>query len=568
MRARTEIEEGKKGKQSIIVTEIPYQVNKARLLEKIAELTREKVIEGITDLRDESDREGMRIVIELRRAEVPGVVLNNLYKHTALQSSFGIIMLAIVVGRPRVLTLLDVVEHFVEFRREVVRRRTEFELRKAEARAHILEGLKIALDHLDAAIKLIRGATSPREARSGLIAKFSLTQIQAQAILDMQLQRLTGLERQKIVDELAELLTAVERLRAILGRDALLNEIVVTELRDIQKRYADDRRTEIMEAVSDLKIEDLIAEEDMAITVSNTGYVKRTALTEYRNQRRGGKGRIGMRTRNEDFLRQLFVASTHAHILIFSDRGRVYWLKVHEIPDVGPAGRGKAIANLVKMEQGERIATLQAVRKWPTDDGERFVVMGTRRGVVKKTDLRAYGRPRVDGIIAMSVGADDEVIAAQITDGDGEIFIATRDGRAIRFPETHARPMGRTAQGVRGVLLRAPDEVVSMTVVKQGGTVLTVTERGYGKRTDLDEYRTQSRAGIGLVNIQTTARNGRVVGAVYIKQDDELLLITQKGKILRMETGGIRPIGRATQGVRLIEIEEEDRVVSLARIAE
>ena len=569
MRARTEIETAKKGnKQSIIVTEIPYQVNKARLLEKIADLTREKVIEGISDLRDESDRQGMRIVIELKRGEVPEVVLNNLYKHTQLQTSFGIIMLAIVGGRPRVLTLLEVVEHFVEFRREVVRRRTEFELRKAVARAHILEGLKIALDHLDAVIKLIRAATSPSEARGGLMTQFSLTQIQAQAILDMQLQRLTGLERQKIVVELTELLTMIERLRAILESDTLLNEIVVAELHDIQQRYGDDRRTEMLEAVGDLSIEDLIAEEDMVITVSNTGYVKRTAITEYRNQRRGGKGRIGMRTRDEDFLTQLFVASTHAYILIFSDRGRVYWLKVHEIPDVGPAGRGKAIANLVRMEPDERVATLQAVREWPAADGERFVVMGTRRGVVKKTDLRAYRRPRADGIIAMTVGSDDAVIGAEITDGAGEIFIATRDGRAIRFPESHARPIGRTAQGVRGVSLRAGDEVVSMTVVKPGGTVLTVTERGYGKRTELDEYRVQSRGGIGLINIQTSKRNGRVTGVAYVEGDDEMMLITEQGKILRMVASGIRTIGRSTQGVRLIEIDEEDRVVALARISE
>ena len=569
MRARTGIETATKGKKdSIIVHEIPYQVNKARLLEKIAELARNKVIEGITDLRDESDRRGMRIVIELRRGEVPEVVLNNLYKHTALQTSFGIIMLAIVGGRPRVLTLVNVIEQFVEFRRDVVRRRTEFRLRKAQARAHILEGLKIALDHLDAAIKLIRGAKNPTEARSGLMGQFSLSQIQAQAILDMQLQRLTGLERQKILDELAELLKTIERLKAVLDSETLLMEIVVNELREIQERYGDDRRTEILEAVGDLSIEDLIAEEDMAITVSNTGYVKRTAVTEYRNQRRGGKGRLGMRTRDEDFLTQLFVASTHAYILIFSDRGRVYWLKVHEIPDVGPAGRGKAIANLVNMEPGERIATLQAVREWPEADGERFVLMGTRRGVVKKTDLRAYRRPRADGIIAMGIGPDDAVIAAELTDGDGEIFIATRDGKAIRFPEAHARPIGRTSQGVRGISLRPGDEVVSMAVVKPGGTLLTVTERGYGKRTPLDEYRVQSRGGAGIINIHTSNRNGRVIGVVYVERADELMLITQHGKILRMVATDLRPIGRATQGVRLIEIDEQDRVVSLAKLVE
>ena len=569
MRARTTIEPAQKGDRvSIIVTEIPYQLNKARLIEKIAELAREKVIEGITDLRDESDRDGMRIVIELRRGEVPEVVLNNLYKHTQLQTSFGIIMLAIVAGRPRVLTLLDMVEHFVEFRREVVRRRTEFELRKAEARAHVLEGLKIALDHLDAVIKLIRGAKTPSVARVGLMEQFDLSQIQAQAILDMQLQRLTGLERQKIVDELADLLKTIERLRAILESEALLMEIVVSELREIQNTYGDERRTEIIDEEGEFSIEDLIAEEDMAITVSNTGYVKRTAVTQYRNQRRGGKGRIGMRTRDEDFLTHLFVASTHAYILIFSDSGRVYWLKVHEIPDVGPAGRGKAIANLVELGPGERIAALQAVREWPEEDGERFVVMGTRKGVVKRTDLRAFRHPRAGGIIAMGVGPDDVVIGAELTDGQGETFIGTRVGMAIRFAEADVRAMGRTAAGVRGISLREGDEVVAMTVVRPGGTLLTVTENGYGKRTGLDEYRVQLRGGVGIINIQASERNGRVAGVAYVEHDDELMLITQQGKILRMVTGDIRPIGRATQGVRLIEIDEDDMVVSIARLAE
>ena len=569
MRARTSVEEAKKaGKQAIIVTEIPYQVNKARLLEKIAELAREKVIDGITDLRDESDRRGMRIVIELRRGEVPEVVLNNLFKHTALQTSFGIIMLAIVAGRPRVLTLLDVIEHFVEFRRDVVRRRTEFELRKAEARAHILEGLKVALDQLDAVIKLIRGARTPAEARSGLRANFSLTQLQAQAILDMQLQRLTGLERQKIVDELTALLATIERLRAILESEQLLMEIVVAELRAIQETYGDDRCTEIVDAAGDFSIEDLIAEEDMAITVSNTGYVKRTAITEYRNQRRGGKGRIGMRTREEDFLTQLFVASTHAYILIFSDRGRVYWLKAHEIPDVGPAGKGKAIANLVRMADGERVAALQAVREFPESENELWIVMATRKGVVKKTDLRAYRHPRADGIIAIGVGPDDSVMGAELLQGEDEIFIGTRAGMAIRFRGSDVRAMGRTARGVRGVALHRDDEVVSMTVVRPEGTLLTVTERGYGKRTEVGEYRLQTRGGIGLINIQTSERNGLVTGVEYVEQEDELMLITQQGKILRMIAKDIRPIGRATQGVRLIEIGGEDHVVSMARLAD
>jgi len=574
MRARTTIEDAastrKKGdRASIVVTEIPYQLNKSRLLEKIAELVRDKVVDGIADLRDESDRDGMRIVIEIRRGEVPEVVLNNLYKHTALQSSFGIIMLAIVAGRPQVLTLLEMAEHFVEFRREVVRRRTDFELRKAEARAHILEGLKIALDSLDAVIKLIRGAKTPAEARGGLMGQFSLTEKQAQAILDMQLQRITGLERQKIVDELVELLKRIERLRAVLGSETLLMEIVVTELRAIQAKYGDDRRTEIIDEEGEFRIEDLIAEQDTAITVSNTGYIKRTVISMYRNQRRGGKGRIGMRTRDEDFLTHLFIASTHAYVLIFSDRGRVYWLKVHAIPDVGPAGRGKSIANLVSMEPGERIAALETVKQFPDEDGERFVVMGTRRGVVTKTDLRAFRRPRAGGIIAMGVDvAADAVIGAELTDGQGEIFIGTRDGRAIRFEEAGVRPTGRTAAGVRGVTLREGDEVVAMTVVRPRGTLLTVTENGYGKRTELDEYRVQSRGGVGIINIHVNARNGRVAGVAYVEHDDELMLITQHGKVLRMETRDIRPIGRATQGVRLIEIDDEDRVVSVARLVE
>ena len=571
MRARTafEISDKKSERDAIVVTEIPYQINKARLLEKIAGLTREKAIEGIADLRDESDRSGMRIVIELKRGEVPEVVLNNLFKHTQLQTSFGIITLAIVAGRPQVLSLLDVVEHFVDFRREIVRRRTEHDLRKAEARAHILEGLKIALDHLDAVIKLIRGSNNPGEARNGLEREFSLTKLQAQAILDMQLQRLTGLERQKIVDELAELMRTIERLRAILASETLLMEIVVRELRETQEKYGDPRRTEIIEAEGDFEIEDLIADEDVAITVSNTGYIKRTAVTQYRNQKRGGKGRIGMRTRDEDFLTQLFVASTHAYILIFSDRGRIYWLKVHRIPDVGPDGRGKSIANLVAMAPDEKIAALETVRDFPALDGERFVVMGTRSGVVKKVDLRAFRHPRAGGIIAMGVKEDDVVVGAELTDGHGQIFIGTRRGKAIRFPGSAVRPMGRMAGGVRGISLRPGDEVVAMAVVRPGGTLLSVTEKGYGKRTPIDEYRVQSRGGVGIINIHASERNGPVVGVAHIDgEENEVMIITQQGKVLRTEARDIRPIGRATQGVRLIEIDAQDRVVSIARLVE
>jgi DNA gyrase subunit A len=567
MRARSMIETNKKGdRTSIVFTEIPYQVNKAKLIERIADLVREKTIEGISDLRDESDREGMRIVIELKRGEVPEVILNNLYKHTPLQSSFGIIMLAIVGGRPKVMSLLELVETFVEFRREIVRRRTEFDLRKAEARYHILEGLRIAIDHLDAVITLIRSAKTVPEAREGLMTQFSLSQIQAQAILDMQLQRLTGLERQKILDELAELLKTIERLRSILASERLLMQIIVDELKEVRSKYGDDRRTELLEGESgEINIEDLIAEEDMAITVTNTGYIKRTAISTYRNQRRGGKGRIGMRTRDEDFVSYLFVASTHAYIMIFSDRGRAYWLKVHEIPDVGPGGKGKSIANLVSMEEGEKIAAMLAVKEF---DDDKFVVMGSRHGVVKKTALSAFSNPRAGGIIAMGVEEGDSVITVLVSDGKGEIFIGTRNGMAIRFPEDDVRPMGRTAYGVRGITLRDDDVVVAMEVVRPVGTLLTVTERGYGKRTEMEEYRVQSRGGVGVINISTSSRNGQVVGVSYVEEGDEVLLITQQGMIIRMPTNDVRSIGRATQGVRLIEIEGEDKVVSVARLVE
>jgi DNA gyrase subunit A len=567
MRAKTDVETNKKGdRQSIIVTEIPYQVNKVKVIERIADLVRDKVIEGISDLRDESDRDGMRMVIELKRGEEPEVVLNNLYKHTQLQMSFGVIMLAIVGGRPKVMNLLELIETFIDFRRDVVRRRTEFDLRKAEARYHILEGLKIALDHIDAVITLIRGSKTVPEARDGLMTQFGLSQIQSQAILDMQLQRLTGLERQKILDELAELLKTIERLRAILASERLLMQIIVDELKEIRDRYGDDRRTQIIEGESgEISIEALITEEDMAITVSNTGYIKRTAISTYRNQRRGGKGRIGMRTRDEDFVSHLFVASTHAYIMIFTDRGRAYWLKVHEIPDVGPDGKGKSIANLVSMEPGEKIAATLAVKEFPED---RFVVMGTLKGVVKKTSLSSFSNPRAGGIIAMGVEEADAVITVQQSDGAGQVFICTRDGMAIRFEETDVRPMGRGAYGVRGITLRDDDIVVAMEVVKPGGTLLTVTERGFGKRTEIDEYRVQSRGGVGVINITTSDRNGLVVGASYVQEGDQLLVITQQGMILRILTDDVRSIGRATQGVTIIDLEENDKVVSIARLVE
>ncbi len=564
VRAKAEIEVKKGDRLQIVVTEIPYQVNKKNLLERMADLVREKTIEGISDIRDESDRDGMRIVIELKRGEVGEVVLNNLYKHTQLQQTFGIILLAIVGQRPRVLNLLEIIEHFIEFRREVVRRRTEFELRKAEARAHILEGLRIALDHLDAVITLIRNSKNPAEAKIGLVTQFGLSEIQAQAILDMQLQRLTGLERQKILDELAELMKLIERLRAILANQQLLLKIIVDELKAVQEKFEDPRRTIIIEDESDFSIEDLIADEDVAVTVTDTGYIKRTPISTYRNQRRGGKGRIGMRTREEDMVNHLFVASTHSFLMIFSDRGRAYWLKVHEIPDVGADGRGKSIANLVQMEAGEKIASMISLRQF---DDTHFIVMGTRKGTVKKTELSAFSNPRAGGIIAMGIEDGDAVMSVQLSDGQSEVFIGTRDGMAIRFPEDDVRSMGRTAYGVRGIQLREGDEVVAMEVVKPGGTLLTVTEQGYGKQTNLVEYRVQGRGGYGLKNIEITDKNGRVVSIAQVNEDQELLVITEQGKMLRTPVNQIRTIGRATQGVRLMDLEAPDKVVSIALVA-
>ena len=564
VRAKVEVETTKKAdRQQIIVTEIPYQVNKAKLLERIAELVREKTIEGISDLRDESDRTGMRMVIELKRGEVAEVILNNLYKHTSLQQTFGIITLAIVSGRPKVLSLLEVVENFVEFRRDIVRRRIEFELRKAEARAHILEGLRIALDNLDAVIKLIRGSKNPPEAKTGLTAQFGLTEIQAQAILDMQLQRLTGLERQKILDELAELTALITKLRGILASQRQLLQIIVDELKAVKAKFADPRRTQLVDEEGDFSIEDLITEEDVAVTITDTGYIKRTPIATYRTQNRGGKGRIGMRTREEDVVNHLFVASTHSYMMIFSDRGRAYWLKVHEIPDVGADGKGKSIANLVQFESGEKLAAMLAVQEFADN---RFVVMGTRKGTIKKTELSAFANPRAGGIIAMGIEEDDSVIDVQLSDGQSEIFIGTKDGKAIRFEEGEVRAMGRTAYGVRGIQLRDNDEVVAMQVAKPGGTLLTVTEKGYAKNTLIDEYRVTGRGGLGVKNVEVTDKNGAVVAIAQIHANEELLVMTEWGKILRTPANEIRTIGRATQGVKLMDLEGEDKIVSVALV--
>jgi DNA gyrase subunit A len=565
LRARATIEETGKDRESIVVTEIPYQVNKAKLVEKIGELWRDKKIEGISDLRDESDRTGMRIVIDLKRGEVAQVVLNNLYKHTALQTSFGIIMLAIVDNRPKVLSLLEMMRLFIDFRREIVRRRTAFELRKAEERAHILEGFVIALDHLDEVIQLIRSSASPAAAREALMTNYELSEIQAQAVLDLQLQRLTAMERDKIVEEHREIRVRIEELKAILASEDRIDQIVREELQELKEKFGDERRTEIVAKTQEISIEDMIAEEDMVITVSHSGYIKRSPVTVYRKQKRGGKGRIGMTTREEDFVDRLFIASTHSYILIFTDRGKVHWLKVHEIPNVGTAGKGKAIVNLVAMSPQEKLAAVCAVKEFPED---RYVLMATRNGVVKKTPLSAYGNPMSRGIIAIVIDDDDELIAATVTEPGSEAVLATRDGKAIRFSESDARPMGRTARGVKGIVLRKGDAVVSMAVVEPDGTLLTVTDRGYGKRSHIEDYRLQTRGGQGVINVRTTERNGRVVAVPFVRDEDELMVITAQGMIMRLRVKDFAVHGRATQGVRLIELSEGDHVVAVAKLAE
>jgi len=566
MRARAAVETQRRGdRQSIVITEIPYQVNKARLIEKIAELVREKRIEGISDLRDESDREGIRVVLEVKRGEVPEVILNQLYKLTPMQSTFGIILLAIVDNQPKVLTLKELLQHFLNHRKAVVIRRTRFDLKKAEERAHILEGLLKALDHLDEVITTIRQSQTPPEARERLMSRFGFTQPQADAILDMRLQRLTGLERQKIVDEYEELLKLIDRLRSILGSDKLLLEEIRRELLELKDRFGDKRRTEIIPETHDITIEDMIADEDMVITVSSSGYVKRSPLSLYRAQGRGGKGRTGMATKEGDFVEHLFVASAHSYVLVFTQSGRVYWVKVHEIPQAGPAAKGKAIVNLLNLDAAEEIATTIAVRDFPED---RFLVFATENGTIKKTALSEYGNPRAGGIIAINLEAGDRLLAVKTTDGTKHIFMATAEGMSIRFPESDCRPMGRATYGVRGISLRQGDRVVGMEVLEKEGAILTAAERGLGKRTDIAEYREQGRGGLGVINLKVTSRTGRVVGVAQVFSGDQLILITQDGMIIRMAVDGIREIGRSTQGVKLIDLEGEDRLVAIAKVVE
>jgi DNA gyrase subunit A len=582
MRARARVEKQKKSeRESIIVTEIPYQVNKARLIEKIAELVREKKIEGISDLRDESDRDGMRIVIELKKDENPQVLLNQLYKHTQMQSSFGIIMLAIVNNRPKVLTLKEVIRHFIDHRREIVTRRTVFELKKAEARAHILLGLKIALDWLDRVIALIRGSKTPAEAKEGLMAgRFAdpsdlaanpllcLSELQAQAILEMRLHRLTGLERDKIVQEYEDILRFIGRLKEILGSEAEILKIIKGELIEVKERFGDPRRTEIIGQTAEITLEDTIVEEDMVVTISHTGYIKRSAVSLYRAQRRGGKGKTGMKTKEEDFVEQLFIASTKDYMLFFTDAGKVFWLKVYEIPEGGRATRGKAIVNLLNLSAGENISAILPVKEFSED---KFIMMATRQGVVKKTPLLEYSHPRTGGIIAVNLDEGDKLITVSLTDGKQDVLLASRNGKSIRFREEDARPMGRVTRGVRGMSLEDDDVVIGMVIVNEqftDSTLFTVTENGFGKRTELTEYRRQSRGGKGVITIKTTERNGCVVDIKQVTDENDLMLITDQGKIIRMPVAGFSVIGRNTQGVRLMVTEESERIVAVARLAE
>ena len=569
VRAKVAIETDERTDRArLIVPEIPYQVNKSKLIEKIADLAQEDRVTGISDIRDESDREGVRVVIELKRNEIPLVVLNNLYKHSQLQTTFGVNMLALVNNRPEVLNLKRILEAFVEHRREVVVRRTAYDLRKAEERAHILEGLKIALDNLDAVIALIRRSQSPDVARTGLMQQFRLSEIQANAILEMRLQRLTQLERDKLVEEYREVLKTIEYLRSVLGSEALVRKIIQDELIEIKDKYQDERRTKIVKEEAELTLEDLIAEEEVVVTISHAGYIKRNAVTLYRAQRRGGKGKIAMGIKEEDFVETLFTASTHDSLLFFTDAGKVYWLKVHEIPEASRAAKGKALVNLLALSKDEKVTASLPVKEFRAD---RFIIMGTKLGVIKKTELSAYSNPRQGGIIALSLDAGDKLIGVDLTDGQREILLGTKQGITIRFKEEDVRAMGRTAHGVRGITLEPGDEVIGMDSFTAAATtaILTVTEGGYGKRTPVNEYRVQGRGGKGIISVKTTERNGPAVGFLQVRDEDEIMLMAAQGKVLRCKVDDIREIGRNTQGVRLLDMDgDEDRVVAVVRLVE
>ncbi len=567
LRAKSMIEHGDKGeRERIVITEIPYAVNKSRLLESIADLVNAKKIEGIADLRDESDREGIRVVVEVKKGEMPEVVLNNLYKHTALQTSFGIIMLAIVDKQPKLMGLLDMMKCFISHRQDVIRRRTRFDLKKAELRAHILEGLTIALDHIDAIIKLIRASKNVDEARTGLMTRFKLTQIQAQAILEMQLQRLTHLERDKIVQEYKEVKALIAKLKKILGSEKLIQEIIIEELKEIKQRYGDERRTEIRdEVITDIRPEDLIKEEDVVVMTTQSGYIKRTSLSSYHFQMRGGKGRRGISMKAEDVVEDVFVCSTHSYLLFFTNNGRVYWLKALEIPDVGVSGRGKAIANLIEFQPGEKATSVVAVKDFSED---KYIVMMAKDGLIKKTRLSDFRNIRRGGIIAMSLRKKSELLWTRLTDGKREIVIATKLGKAIRFSEKDIRPMGRTAAGVRAMSLSKKDEVIGMVAIgNEDKFIFTASQKGYGKRTEVGLYRKQRRGGKGLINLKITPKIGPAVAILGVAEED-LLIVTESGKVIRIQTKQVRSSGRVTQGVRLINLENGDKISSVAKASE
>jgi DNA gyrase subunit A len=565
IRAKAGIEPMGKDREQIVVTEIPYQVNKSRLIEATAALVNDKKLEGISEIRDESDRDGMRIVYELKRGEQAEVVLNNLYKQTQLQTGFGIIMLSIVHGQPRELGLIDCIKRFIEHRIDVVRRRTDYELRKAREREHLLLGFQKALQNLDAIIKLIRAAANPKEARESLIARFEFTEKQAQAIIELQLQRLTGMEQQKIIDELAEIQRRISEYLEILGSEKVLKDLIVKELKEVQKDYGDERRTQIIEDTGEIRLEDLVAVEDVAVTVTRGGYLKRTSVDTYRRQSRGGKGRIGMGTRTEDFVEHLLVASTHSYLLIFTNRGRVLWLKIYEIPDATTVGKGKNISNLINLQPDETAKAFLAVGAFVPD---QYIVMVTKHGVIKKCELTEFDNPMARGIIALSLDEGDELIAARLTEGDNYVFLGSHEGKAIRFAEKHVRAMGRPARGVRAMDLEEGDFLVGMEIVEETGLILSISEHGYGKRTPLKDYRLTARGGKGVINMKTTDRNGKVVAILSVKEDTDIMIITKDGKIIRLESGEIRQAGRSTQGVRLVRMEEGDRVAAAGVIPE
>ncbi|MCX7926892.1 MAG: DNA gyrase subunit A [Candidatus Omnitrophica bacterium] len=563
VRAKANIEHQKSGKDLIVITEIPYQVQKAALIESIAALVEEKKIEGISDIRDESDKEGLRIVIELKRDVEPQIILNQLYKHTQLETTFGVIMLALVDNRPRILNLRQMIDCYISHRKVIIRRRTQFELDKALKRAHILEGLKIALKFIDRIIKVIKSSKSIPVAKENLMKEFELSQIQASAILEMQLQRLTALERDKIEAEYLELLKKIELCRSILASEKKIEGIIKEELTDIKKKYGDPRRTEIIGQVEELEIEDLIADEDVVVTISHNGYIKRLPVSAYRKQKRGGVGVTGAEVKEEDFIEHLFVASTKDYLLVFTDQGKVYWLKVYEIPQASRQSKGKAIVNLLELKQGEKVSSTIPVRQFSSD---KFLVMVTKNGTVKKTCLDAYSNPRKGGIIGITLDDKDELISVELTDGKQELLIGTKNGKAIRFPESQVRDMGRAAKGVRGITLDKKDEVISMVLVQKDATILTVTELGFAKRTPAKEYRLTRRGGKGIINIKVTNKNGPAVNLKTVSDKDELMVITQNGMFLRCSVKDIRTTGRAAQGVRLIKLQDNDRVACVAPV--